>query len=1502
MDYNQQQAQHVPPPHTPPRNRILGPPFERTPISPVTSRSTPNNGPVYGVPSLQSLRHPYRVHDAYDLSQQVVSPVMSRSASVASDRFSTISALTSTYFPPNPQHVNPRPAYVAPFGAAQVVGEHRARVPEYLSDDGDSNPTKDDVDFSDPALALINAFLDQMLFSFLATARSTTLTALKPAVTEVLKSRLARDAIASAEEELHELLAGGDEEEEVNTSKNSSETNRRWDLELVWKRTRLRVMVYMRLGEMEDDDEERYVKEEELFQGNERRFSQTSGLVSWAAAIFLTGVLEYIAEQSLEIAGNAAFARARRQDRSARSPTAFGDRTAVIVEDHDVEKIALSSTLGRLWRNWRKLLRSNAASVGFAQPRTSSRLNGDILERPSSAGTDSVDERALRLEDVPEMEYPEHVLASNIPLPIGDRRRDVDEIEVPGLAHDPDAQNVEEEEPSAVRRNSFTGAPAYRSVNGVLTPDSAGATDRDDRPSLSRKRSVSVPTPARTPLVHETDQMPGAFPETPGPVPELESPTLAGRDEQTLAPAVQQTTDAPVESAPPTQPRALDPDDDHVFEQKANAAEMASLKRSLISDQQRDKRPRHSLLGTALTGSAAVAAAATVAASVAHEQPKQQRSEQVDRADSNELLTTGPTRDVEELDRRKSLMDLKALLADQTSNGAVSNSAQTIASRDGEESGQKSLPTRRDSEGSNASYTLGDGAPQAAPSQPPAEPMNTRLGYMLKYGYADESGIGMSQTWDTGPFSGSSRGAEESQARDLSKKPTRLILGDSPSHNGIESSTVQSTVPAEGPQGFLESRSLNSKTDRPDFSKPFPQASSDLQRAETAKAAHKRRSIPGVAFTSAAAQPIVEANPHRQSWVAAVQQHRELENGTPANDPLRDVPPMPTEASFADSAAVAQEHPAVAIMNNLRNMNGEKQQEPQEEPERALTSASIRGPEDFDLYVQVAETMKYTLTPEAVRDNPAPSGALKPASPVELSSVPSISRLQPDRQDETGDARMGRERTSKQATSAAVDDEEERARKRENRRSISRPTPRNVSAHRRSGLMAREPRVLTESTQDFADFIRSTGPAKEQEVLPIIDPATRSTTSLHSLRSSQSNATSRSPSTASQERTRSITKSAMVAENIPPVPPVPSKTKSRTNLHPRSATGTGSNAELIDFIRAGPTEEGQQRIPREIAPFRNTMDSDQMRQTGDAINGITGDPNATMSGNTRPTSGSSTQRRPASQRTAQSSNNAAATVHPAHSGQPQRLSAIKPAAPEAAAPVGAISAMPGAMPQGMPPRRRHRNKDPYAIDLDDDDNDLLTALPMGKRQEETLSDFLKNAEPPETNAPRPLVNGNGVDMRSLTNKPRSNSVHSQKSAHSAAGARAKSMQSQQGPRPGAPSNAASASQTRLNSPLAGSAGSSKPRMEAREPGISGKTGGKRNSSMPPPKESSTKELADFLKNSGPEQSAPAPIVGRQSKLTPKEAAKAQKKVEKESKGAKRGFFGKSIRKTWLDMP
>ena len=887
-----------------------------------------------------------------------MSPIMSRSPSVASnDRFSTTSGLTSATQVASSgslQHVNPKPAYVAPFGAAQVVSEHRpvSRRPSSSEDEG-GKADDDDVKFSDPALVLVNRFLDYLLFSFLATARSTNLHALKPAVTDVLKARLARDAIASAEEELQELLAGGEDEEEENTKQNAAENNRRWDLELVWKRTRLRVMVYMRLGEMEDDDEERYVKEEELFHAAERRFSQTSGLVSWAAAIFLTGVLEYIAEQTLQVAGSAAHSRIKRQSRSVVRPTtpqsataAAESRAKVIVEEHDVEKVALNSTFGRLWRTWRKNLRASAAAAA-QQSSPTRRLSRFGNDNPSSTtynqrgriGTAGESTMAgdtppprMKLDDVPEMQFPEHVLASNIPLPIGDNQRDLDEIEVPGLARDPDAQEEGSHPVTAARRNSFTGT--MQTTGGLPTPGNSPNVPEDSafgqKPKLSRKRSVSVPTPARTPLALE--DMPGAFPEEP-----------EDQEKQNL--------------------------EDKRDQQKAHAEEMAPHKRASMDasgllggtaseDSDNGNRPAAQndvAEGPGLLGGAV--AAASVAAEAGG--PAVRTSKELERnAPGSEPVTTNGSQDVEELDKRKSLMDMKDLIASSQPN--------TSSNGSGDEAPKV---VRQSSDESKKSYTL---RKNAVPQQSPA----TRQHMPGDAATPGEDSIGMARTSDT--VQGSpSQNAIEGEARGPTKRPSRLVLGATPRKSPLDSPTTrQGDSPARSsPRDFLESRSLTSKTERPGSSgKPTAAAQSDPSRATPTSKVQKRRSIPGVAFTSAAATPVVEKNQHRQSWSAALQHQRDQHQDGGATRPVS-VPAVPSvpathkPSPSQSQGANVQEHPVIQRMASLKR-DSKKSRSADLDSESMLTSASIRGPQDFDTFIQGGDTVKYTLTPETVRERP----------------------------------------------------------------------------------------------------------------------------------------------------------------------------------------------------------------------------------------------------------------------------------------------------------------------------------------------------------------------------------------------------------------------------------------------------------------------------------------------------------------------------------------------------
>ena len=550
--------------------------------------------------------------------------------------------------------------------------------------------------------------------------------------------------------------------------------------------------------------------------------------------------------------------------------------------------------------------------------------------------------------------------------------------------------------------------------------------------------------------------------------------------------------------------------------------------------------------------------------------------------------------------------------------------------------------------------------------------------------------------------------------------------------------------------------------------------------------------------------------------------------------------------------------------------------------------------------------------------------------PAELSSVPSFSRTRPAGPPlDAGETRQGRSVIPKQATSAIPDPppkrerDEDVQRKRDNRRSISRPPQRNISTHRKSGLMAREPQVQTESTRDFADWIRSTGPSKEQEVRPVmINPASKSTTSLQSVRSSQiygapGNRASRSSSLISQapqERTKSLTQSTMYRENIPPVPTVPSKSShDKRSMQARSPNGeSNGKSEMIDFIRSGPDQNGENRIPRSVAPFRSTMDPDQLKEMGDRINGnkpmelrlntnIGAAPSLPSARSQSSLAPPPASRHPANTRAgALLARDANSMIHPAFAnGQ------------------GALSPLEN---EATPQRKRHRNKDPYALDLDND-SDHLGALPIPKRQEESLADFLDNNEPPKDNAPRPLVTRGSAPPKSALNKSRASSVASQRSANpngvEVAGARTKSLLNSPSPRPSS-SGARSVQSAPGNRPYSQVFAGAPPipiinrsKMEPRAPGDSAKPmangASKRGSFV---RKNSTKDLADFLKNSGPEdddKSAPAPIVGRQSKLSPKDAEKARKKSAKDSLKAQTekrpGFFQRLLggrKKTWLE--
>ena len=244
-------------------------------------------------------------------------------------------SISGSSLAPLPQTV-PEPAYVNASAAAHIINN-------YLSAEASDVDLETGAAISPSALVLINGFLDQLLFSFLSSSKSTSIISLKPGISEILKPRLAKEAIDSADRELRGYL-GEDGDEESLEFHNGQELKGGSNLQQIFRRTRLRCMVYTRLGDMEEAEEEKYLAGGSPQGEERRRWSRDLGNMSPAAEIFLTSIIEFMAEQTLMIAGSNAVNR--------NSPRSFGD--SFVVEDRDVEKVAFNAALGRLWRAWKR--------------------------------------------------------------------------------------------------------------------------------------------------------------------------------------------------------------------------------------------------------------------------------------------------------------------------------------------------------------------------------------------------------------------------------------------------------------------------------------------------------------------------------------------------------------------------------------------------------------------------------------------------------------------------------------------------------------------------------------------------------------------------------------------------------------------------------------------------------------------------------------------------------------------------------------------------------------------------------------------------------------------------------------------------------------------------------------------------------------------------------------------------------------------------------------------
>ncbi|KAK3360315.1 hypothetical protein B0T25DRAFT_127289 [Lasiosphaeria hispida] len=1220
----------------------------------------------------------------------------SRTQSISSDRPSTI----AYSFMSPPLSVSPEAAFIAASAASQIVtNDHDSHADAWYDQHG-VEPSGETAMVSNAALQLVNNFLDQLLFNFLSIARSTSLSALRPAVSEVLKPKLAKDAINQADEELREYL-GGDDEDLQATSSPSSPSD--WDLELAWKRTRLRCMVYSSLGDMEEEDEDFYMESEHLETGAGDRPSE---VVSPAVAIFLTSILEFMGEQALVVAGQASYHRLRVKFEKelkdgARSPADIADR--VVVEELDMERVALDRTLGRLWRAWKKKIRSPGITtmdqrLSRSFSKDSMRGASGHLRSPSSVLAEptvpeTVPEPANEVEsgldehkedEVVQEPLEEHLFAAGIPLPIGDY--DVDEIEVPGLAcySDDETEEDEDEELLPARPKSlviFSAAGAF----GLPTPTQS----QPQTPIItSRKRSNSLPTPAAIPYSSKRQRLGDseatfADPQSEdGQVPDGVSPEELSKDDQIADSEVQSPISydtevgSDVEEVATPPPRTVVQEATPVAARKSFDATHAEEEvededdEVVIEEPQILMSSRVSISGRSISPAASEhGRPAAINTGLPVRTPSIHSARLIDvsnprspvlggsrrsSADVTENIrqTTlsrnsgGRTPPIGEERMRRSPDSMSAFRSPAAIKSALSSShsiseAEEIAGID-----EAASPTSPTSTHSGAGTSLA-----VIPEPVSADPYNVN-----------------NQPIVPGAQSVFGSVARRNQAPPSPVRPVTKVT--------ILSSTSSGTFfhedkPESPRRGSAQSRSQDSPPRSVPSSVPPPPSVPERNAG--------RHATPPQTQPSTIGQVSVER----------------VRTRSPSE-------PFPRN-SESGGMATRQQH-----TSGSNSSTSTTRLKPVRTSEETTHSRDRDVARNFEELIQSDETIQYTLTPEGMRDMDSQSSR----------SITTGSPIIPVKTRKSEDARQNGERSRSSSVARPSDVK----RSVSVTRSTSYPVPdghRNNSItgsqttpvarvtasasakSRASPPQARDARLPRgESLAEFADFIRSTGP----------------------------NGGSVAPASALRNAAGPIPISKSGIETGRASTAVSTGSVSRARLQAREAAvnSKDDNSDLIDFIRRGPpSNAGNPRIPRTVAPFRTTMDSDQLAA---AVGGKAVD----------------AQLRDFEVRSSQASTNAAEnsmhSVPSSINSQSALLGRNKPL-PGGNSRFGGM----GDDDMPMPKRKTRRVRDPYAIDIsDEEDEDEEDAAPKPQRrqqtQEESLMDFLRNVPPPAEPVIQPFVN------------------------------------------------------------------------------------------------------------------------------------------------------------------
>ncbi|KAI7974732.1 hypothetical protein EIK77_003880 [Talaromyces pinophilus] len=1237
----------------------------------------------------------------------------SRSVSISSD----VPAKPMLSSPPP---VDPSPAFIAASSASQIVSVDMEQN-EVIPNDGEEgciNPN---------SLSLLNGFLDYLLFSFLASAKSTQLSALRPAIADVLKPRLAKEVVAAADEELGEYMGDG-EEDELHEFRGGRAPHGEFDLVRAWKLARLRCMVYTRLGDLEEEEEDEYIAREGLDEtgGAPRRFSGHAGNITPAAAIFLTSIIEYLGEHALVIAGenarNRVFSAARL---SSKLPNAERTNQKMMVEESDMEKLALNTTLGRLWRTWKKGIRTPTLSRSFSRE-SFARRSTTPSSKNALASPDEIHGRDSRLEEPVEEEEsrPKSVEPANIALPMNDK--DIDEIEVPGLWVDiEEVQTMQAAIAQKVRPRSL-----IVSRSGSLTPTSPnGARTWPATNSPKHHRSQSVPVQVE--LFKQSDRSPSR-----------ETPSLETVTEQ-----------EPTEAVVTTEPAFKD---EHVTSSsisKEHPEELSGAKSEPLATVQTDSSEDAAQSDQDRRGSGDE----VVEGQGTYQRPR-----------LNNLSMQRPKRK-QSKDTAKKEGSGTYMVENRTVSADYRDDHQP--SMQGGEVGHdvNSAPTQQNAthvdDMSHAQQKIQPISHPIAPTSHPRQLESDRQATL------DENINPPRNSSTTSRHASSvyteSIGAPHSTSDDSEGSIYRSIPSRAASHaasirsqprqddqsTGRERATVQRVyVPSTTSQASIKSRRSTSISEK----RPLTSGSG------TSNVSNKLKVLIGRHPTDTDVP--LPAPPRRSSDASRFAASEDVDEAA-----LDELIKSDETIRFTLTPRTMREIEVSANLLRTNRLMTDKEQMP---GSPRWNSARNDVHKDRTDTSDLATFFRTT----------APPGQPVPSSRFSAEREPPLPRTKP--------APPSLAETTR--SHSAVDAVSERSSP-TSLHSTASPVSRTSSRTKAAMQQAREARVGGDSVRDFAQFIRATGPRAD------IPPNS------HVRDGSDSVMSSSRPDTAHSVSSRITAKPRSSSNSIK---------KKGPRLQAREPAGHNSSetSDLIDFIREGPPGASTHRIPRTVAPFRNTMDSEDLILIEKARD-----------------------------------NDTRVTPSLASTGAESTSSSRAPLLSNSDAPP-------------IPRRKRRGPRDPYAIDVSDDEDEEEFSEPVvaskPPRAEESLLDFLNSVPPPVTQkAPEPFIltsypippKSSGQGMSSVTNRFRRNTVNDKSPTMK------KSMPSMRSPK--------TVAKPQISSPIPQSNGFSTNRSGysaqlSRERGLASQP------SMPslsrPSRQTETGALADFFKNTAPPQPVSRP--------------------------------------------